>query len=127
MRAVTGLRYPELARCVENSLKNKGFVYLKNKSSRITEFEIRSPCHFRVLLEDCTGERLSFFFRAPRNESSIEVRRDLEAPETESAVGQHVSIFLVDLMTLLPRKPWHGLGFFRSRFEKAKWEELGKL
>ena len=128
MRAATRLEYGELVRCVRRSLGELGYPYLKNETKRNTEFEIESPCRFRVLVENCTREGTSrFLLSSDQNESAIELWRQIGADEPDDLLKRHVGSFLQKLSATLPREPWKGFGSFRSRSEKIKWSELGNL
>ena len=125
MRATTSLAYSDLVRCVEDSLVRLEYGHLKNATRRVTEFEVQSPCHFRVLVEDETRERYGFaLLRSEKNESSIEILRTLDASESEVERRQSVATFVNQLRKTLPGEPWKGFGFFRSKSEKVKWSEL---
>ncbi|HUI85589.1 MAG TPA: hypothetical protein VLY21_00340 [Nitrososphaerales archaeon] len=127
MRATTSLEYSALVSCVEASLVKLGFGHLKNVTKRVTEFEVESPCHFRVLVEDETRERYGFaLLRSEKNESAIEILRTLGATEPEDDLRRNVSAFVAALREALPQDPWKGFGPFRSRSEKVKWSELSE-
>jgi predicted Fe-S protein YdhL (DUF1289 family) len=128
MRAATKFEYAELVKFVRKTLGELGYAYLKNETKRITEFEIESPCRFRVLVEDCTREgtgRLSL--GSDKTESAIELWKQIAADEPDDVLERHVDSFLRKLMATLPREPWKGFGPFRSRSERVRWSELGNL
>lgn len=128
MRAATRLEYAELVRCVGRCLGDLGYPYLKNQTKTITEFEIESPCRFRVLVENCTREGTGrSLLRSEQNESAIELWRQIGADEPDDVLKRHVGSFLEKLTATLPREPWKGFGPFRSRSEKIKWSELRNL
>jgi len=117
-----------MVKCVKTALSDLGFTYLKNESSRITEFEVQTPCKFRVLVEDPAGERSTFGLRTVKgDESAIELWRYIGATEPEEVLKTSVNAFLNKLRDVMQREPWEGFGTFRSRTEKARWAELGRI
>jgi len=127
MRATTTLEYAKLVRCVEESLDKLGYSHLKNTTKRVTEFEVESPSHFRVLVEDETRERYGFaLLRSEKHESTIEILKTLDSADPEEELKRSVSAFVDLLRQTLPQDPWKGFGPFRSRSEKVKWSELSE-
>lgn len=128
MRTTTTLEYAKLVRYVETSLAKLNYSYLKNQADRITEFEVESPCHFRILVQDETRERFSFaLLRSEKNESAIEILRTLGAGDSKEVLKKHILAFVEQLREALPQEPWKGFGLVRSRSEKVKWSELAEL
>jgi hypothetical protein len=129
MRATTSLEFAKLVQCVEESLVKLCYHYLKNRTNRITEFEIDSPCHFRVLVEEQREERFGRFtlLRSEKNESTIEVFRTLGSTDSDDVLKQHLSAFVEQLGKTLPEEPWKGLGPLRSRSERENWSKLSEL
>jgi hypothetical protein len=128
LRAGSRIEYHEFVGYVTTAVESLGYEYFKNATDRITEFEIQSPCRFRVLVEDCRGERSAFgLFRSNRSECAIEIWRMVGAHETDDDLRRHVDAFLARLRATIPKEPWAGFGPFRSGSEKARWSELNKL
>jgi hypothetical protein len=128
MRASTTLGYTKVVRCVKETLETLGYEYLRNGGSRITEFEVQSPSHFRVLIEDETRERFGFgLLRGSKGEAAVEILRTLDAQDPEGTLRANVSAFVEQLRTKFPQDPWKGFGMLRSRAEKVKWSELAAL
>ncbi len=128
MRALIRMDDRKLADSVELSLKNLGYSYYKNQGRNVTEFEVHSPCHMIVSVENLAREQFGFPFRSPvRIESAIELRRTIGASEPEERTRQCSAAFVNDLRSSLPDEPWKGLGVLRSRAEKQIWERLGEL
>jgi len=128
MRASTKVGYRKLVRHVEQSLKSLGFSFLRNETRLLTEFEVITPSHFRVVLEDNSRYDYTFgVIRTHRVETSLELRRDLDAPETDEDLDKNARAFMNHLTSSLPEEPWKGLGLVRSRTERAKWQELSQI
>ena len=128
MRASTRVEYRKLVKHVERSLKSLDYPFLRNETKRLTEFEVLSPGSFRVVVENNTREDYSFgFMRSERIETSLELRRDLDARESDTLVNERATAFLARLTSALPEKPWKGMGVFRSRSERAKWSMLAEI
>lgn len=125
MRASTRVEYRKLVRQVEKSLKSLGYSFLRNETSLLTEFEVLFPSCFRVVVQKDSREDYSFgFIRSQKTETTLELRRDLDAPESDGLVSKNAKAFMEHLTFALPEKPWKGLGLVRSRTERAKWLEL---
>jgi hypothetical protein len=128
MRAGSRIEYHEFVGYVTKALERLEYKYFKNATDRITEFEIQSPCKFRVLVEDCRGERSAFgLFRSNRSECAIELWRTVGAQESDDELRQRVNAFLAKLIATIPKEPWAGFGPFRSGSEKTRWAGLNKL
>ncbi len=127
MRVSTGLEYPKLVRHVERSLRALGYPYLRNETDWLTEFQVLPPCHFRVVVENNSREAYGLLGSKKKTETSLELRRELEARESESQVARHAAVFMERLTSGLPPKPWKGLGMIRSRTERAKWSEMAEI
>lgn len=125
MRASANVKYATLVACVENSLSTLNYGHLKHTTKLLTEFEVESPCHFRVIVEDAAGEKYGFaLLMSEKNESVIEILPTLGAQESDDVLRQHVASLVGQVRKTLPREPWKGLGVFRSRSERVKWSEL---
>ncbi len=128
MRASTRVEYPKLVRQVEKSLKSLDYPFLRNETKLLTEFEVLSPCGFRVIVESNSREDYSFgFIHSQKNESSLELRRALEVQESNGLVKRQATAFMERLTSALPEKPWKGLGLIRSRTERTKWSLLAEI
>jgi len=128
VRALSRMDHPRLVEVLEASLKALGYSYVKNQGRDFTEFEVRSPCQFLASVESLVSPRLTFFIpRSGVAESAIELRRLVGSTGSEAELSTCVSAFVRELRSALPKEPWKGTGFFRSRAEKARWEKLGEL
>ena len=128
MRAGTRIEYSKFVGCVRAVLGELGYSYYKNETRTITEFEIQSPCKFRVLVEDCRGERSAFgLYKSRRDESAIELWRTVGVTVPDDLLRKSVDSFLEKLWVNMPREPWEGFGRFRKASEKTRWSELGKI
>lgn len=128
VRALTKIDHLRLAEILEASLKSLGYAYYKNQGREITEFEVRSPCQFIASVEGLTSQRLSFvLLRPPSVESVIEIRRMIGSKGSEAELLTCVSALVRELRSALPKEPWKGTGFFRSRVERTRWERLDEL
>ncbi len=117
----------------EESLRELGFVFIRNNTSRLVEFEINEPSYFRVLVEkrDDPKVRNIMFILPPQISASkgsiIDVRFDLDQDSQRRSIAEtSVRNFLKKLLSSLPSEPWEGLGFRESKKEKQKWVELTK-
>ncbi len=118
----------ELADSVAQAMQKQGFVHRVNRGNNVTEFEVTSPCHLLVRVEDLTARRVGLGLRSGvRFESAIEIVRTIGATEPEGETRAQASSFLDELRTITPPEPWKGLGFTGSRREKSNWERLGDL
>jgi len=125
LHASTSVEYRNLVRQAEKSLKSLGYSFLRNEATLLTEFEVLSPSRFRIVVRKDSREDYSFgFIRSQKTETSLELRRDLDVPESDRSVSENAKAFMEQLISGLPEKPWNGLGFVRSRTERAKWLEL---
>jgi hypothetical protein len=128
VRALTKVDYLKLAEILEASLKNLGYTYYKNQGREVTEFEVRSPCQFIASVEGVTSQRLGFIFLRPLAvESVVEIRRMIGSKGSEAELLTCVSALVRELRSALPKEPWKGTGFFRSRAERTRWERLDEL
>lgn len=128
MRAGTRIEYGKFVGLVRAVLGELGYTYFKNETRRITEFEIQSPCKFRVLVEDCRGGRSAFgLFKSRQDESAIELWRSVGAAVPDDLLKKSVDSFLERLWATMPREPWEGFGHFRKASEKSRWAELGRI
>lgn len=126
MRAYAKIDDTRLAEAVEASLRKLGFSYLKNQGRNVTEFEVRSPCHFIMTVENLTRAQFGFPLRSHvKVQSAIEFKRTIGAKETGPELAQSVSALVQDLCSDLPDQRWKGLLALRSMSAKAKWEEPG--
>ena len=118
----------KLAGVVEQCLKNLGFAFIKNQGMKVTEFEVQSPCHFIVSIENTTRGQLSFLVRSPiRVEAAIEVRRLIGSHDPETRLQECASAVAAELRKKLPDEPWKGSGIIGSGNAKRNWESLGEL
>jgi len=112
----------------EESLKQLGFMFIRNSTVRLVEFEINEPSYFRVVVEKRNDPRVrNIMLILPPDISSskgstVDVRFDLDQDSRKRALAEeHAKNFLKKLLASLPAEPWHGLGFRESRKEKKKW------
>ncbi|MDE1852669.1 MAG: hypothetical protein KGI38_02850 [Thaumarchaeota archaeon] len=125
MRVATRIEYPRLAAGVQDTLEELGMTYLTNHGKAVTEFEVQSPCHFRILVEEHTEESFGFpFVNRGGSETALELHKDLATPESDPVLRQHASAFVRGLVAALPDPPWKGFGIFRGRSEKNRWKDL---
>jgi len=118
-----------MKRFVEASLKSLGYTYTTNQARGVTEFEVSSPREFRIVVEEGVigSASLPFFRGTPRSGCVVEVRRTLDSDPDDQEVRGKVAAWLEDLVARLPREPWEGFGFIRSRTERTRWKELSQV
>jgi len=123
MRAYARVDYRNLAERVEAGLRKLGFTYLKNQGRNVTEFEVQTPCHFLVAVENLAREQLGFPLRSRvRVESAIDFKRTIGASEPGSQLKERISALVNDICSDLPDGHWKGLLALRSMSEKASWQ-----
>ncbi|MGD0395404.1 MAG: hypothetical protein ABSB26_00655 [Nitrososphaerales archaeon] len=126
MRVLVRMEDRKLAGCVQQSLEDLGFSFIKNQGRSLTEFEVRRPCHFIVTVENLAREQFGYPFRSPiRVESAIEVKPLIGSPEPENRLRETYSALFNHLRGKLHDEPWKGLGALASRHEKRIWESFG--
>jgi hypothetical protein len=125
MRALIRLDSGKLTAIVEESLRELNFAYLKNEGRNVTQFEVQTPCHLIVSVENVTREQLTFLIRPHlRVESALELRPMVGVREPEPDRPRCQSALVRVLRSHLPDEPWKGAGVLRSRSQKANWEKL---
>lgn len=125
MQAATRIEYSKLAARVQGTLERLGMSYLRNQGRTVTEFEVQSPCHFRIVVEQRSEESFGFpFINRGGSETILELRRDLDRPEPDPVLKQHASAFIRGLVAGLPVSPWKGFGTLRTKSQRRRWEEL---
>jgi len=118
----------KVAGLVEQSLQRLGFTFIKNQGLNITEFEVRSPCHFIVSVENLTREQFSLLLRSPiRVESAVEIKRLIGSHDPESELKERVGALVGELRRSLPDAPWKRSGILRGGIARRNWESLGEL
>ncbi|MGD0476594.1 MAG: hypothetical protein ABSB29_00315 [Nitrososphaerales archaeon] len=128
MRALTRLDHEKLVESVVVTLTKLGYTYARNQGRYVTEFEVRSPSHFGVVVEDLTRTQFGYPLRGRvRVESAVELRRTIGAADDEEELRRHVATFAEELRAALPDEPWKGVGLARSGSERANWESLGEI
>lgn len=124
-RASTRIEYTKMTAKVQGILDKLEMSYAKNQGEDVTEFEVKSPCHFRVVVSKHTEESFGFPFKNRGGvETALELHRDLEALETDSVLRKQASSFVKGLVSSLPAAPWKGFGAFRTRSERNRWADL---
>ena len=127
-RAFTKIEYGEVVLSVARGLDELGFEYRRGGNKSITEFEVTHPSRFRVTVEMSRREKAGFaVIRSVEEETTVQFHRDIESEQAEEPLARDASAFLSKLLEKLPGKPWDGLGFVRSKSEKAKWMELDSI
>jgi hypothetical protein len=118
----TLLPFDDLANSSETTLTRLGFRFYKHKSRTTVEFEVFDPAEFLVRIENLSGDgfRPEPFFgllggAGEGNAFSVVVTSG------HSLTKPHVSSFVTELVSALPKKPWEGLGFVSGRTSKAYW------
>ena len=125
MRALIRMGDRELAESVERSLENLGFDFIKNQGLNVSEFEVHSPCHFIVSVENLSRQRFTFLLRSGvRIESAIEIKRLVGSDDSESKLRGCSAALVEDLRRNLPPEPWKGLGVFGSKIARNAWESM---
>lgn len=116
-----------LAARVETGLKKLGYTYLKNQGRNVTEFDVQTPCHFLVTVENQARERVGLLLRSRvRVESALELKRTVGARETGAELRPRISALVEVLCSDLPDKRWNGLLALRSKLESIEWERPGE-
>lgn len=117
-----------LVQSVTETLAKLGYSYGKNQGQYVTEFEVRSPSHFRVVVEDLTRTQVGYPLRGRvRVESAVALRRTIGAADDEEELMRSLAAFARELRAVLPGEPWKGVGVVRSKSEKANWESLDEV
>lgn len=128
MKARASLDPNILVDFVRTNLDKLGFSYRTTAAEFIVEFEVLSPCHMLVRVEDLTVQRRAFSFLGPsKPESAIEMRRVVGTEGSEEELRRCASAFLQGLLKSLPREPWRGTGFLKGRSGRNDWERLDEL
>ena len=117
----------ELASRVQEAMSRLGFVFLKNESEHVTEFEVRSPCQFLVVVEDVSGPSSKRPRNPKKGESALDLKPLIGSSSTTEEVKRCADAMAKEIRSLLPPEPWRGTGIFRSRAVKEKWERLWDL
>ena len=108
---------------VETALSDLGFNFLKSQGRLVAEYEVTSPCSFRVLVEALDREQFGYPLRSPlRVESSVEVTRVIGAREPPQGVAAYVSDFVAALMLAVAQKSARS-----PPSEVAKLEKLAEI
>ncbi len=128
MRAFTRLGPEILVQSVTESLTKLGYSYARNQGQYVTEFEVRSPSHFLVVVEDLTRIQMGYPLRSRvRVESAVALRRTVGAADDEEELKRSVAAFAREFRAVLPGEPWKGVGVVRSKSEKTNWESLDEV
>lgn len=128
MRARIRLDRATLEGLVSEALGGASCAFGINRGTFVTEFEVTSPCHFRVLVESLDRERLGHpVGPRKRAESAIGVTSTLGSSDPAEMVNGATSEFCKALLSLLPGPPWKGFGILGSRSEKKKWAALSAV
>ena len=128
MRARANLNPNMLEGYVRASLDRLEFKYRTHAGQFVVEFEVTSPCQMLVRVEDLTRERVRIpFFTRTKMESAVELRRVIGSEGSEGEVKKCAELFARNLRDALPIEPWRGMGTFRTREEKGKWQRLAEL
>jgi len=121
----SALRLETMAKCCESALRQLGYVFFKNDSGTVVEFEVQTPEKFivriekledRIFMNPMFGAGLSRLQVGPTNVTILLMNN---GPQ----VRRHAGLFVSALMTNLPRDPWKGLGFVESLTAKSLWRE----
>ena len=126
MRSFVSVSDRSLAERAESGLKKLGFAYLKNQGRNVTEFDVQSPCHFLVTVENMTRGQFGFPLRSRvKVESAIEFKRTIGAKESGSELKARISALVDYLCADLPDGRWKGLLTLKRMSEKASWKGFG--
>jgi hypothetical protein len=128
VRALARLDAGKLSDSVVETLAKLGYSYSKNQGLYVTEFEVRFPSNFGVVVEDLTRAQAGYPLRSRvRVESALELRRTIGAADDEEQLRRSVVTFAKELRAALPAEPWNGLGVLSSRSQKRNWKSLGEI
>jgi len=119
--------YGTITAIAESCLRELPFVYQRNGTNQVTEFEIVRPAYFRVVIEpDRTPKTWNLFMpsiKAPTG-STVDIRLGLDStPEETKAASEGVKTFLRALVKGMPVEPWKGLSAQVSSKQEKKWKE----
>ncbi len=125
MRTLAAVHAARLADVAEQSLKTLGYSYITNKASTLVEYEVRSPCHFLVTIEDLTRRQWGYPFRSGvKVESAIEVKPLVGAPESVDVSRKYAADFIALLRKSFPKEGDGGR--LRSHSDRG-WESLAEF
>lgn len=121
----TILPFDDLAEGSDAALRRLGYRFYKNQSQRMVEFEVLEPAEFLVRIESLDDDEFRpqpFFgiFGGGGEGNAFYVVFTSGRSQSKS----HVSSFVSELVSRLPRKPWEGLGFIEKRTSRAYWQGL---
>jgi hypothetical protein len=121
------VEYNEVVALAENCLKELQFVFQRNGTSQLTEFEIVHRVYFRVVIEPNkipkTWNLLMPSITSPEG-CTIDIRFGTDSNlEEVSEASESARMFLRALAKALPVEPWKGLGSRESAREEKRWKE----
>jgi hypothetical protein len=118
----TYIPFEDLMNGSDEALKRLGYRFYRNRS--LVEFEVFDPAEFLVRIEDPSQDsfRPEPFFGLMGGGGAANSFSLVASGPSESK--RHVSTFVKELLSKLPREPWDGLGFIEKRTSKAYWQSL---
>jgi len=123
-------RFDIMVESAQDSIQELQFEYVRSGNNTIAEFEVKAPIYFRVVIEQnpLPDERRLLIPALSRPEgTTLEIRFGIDASEEEQTSGmKYIGRFLRTLVDALPASPWAGIGWWRSRREKKRWNQLMK-
>jgi hypothetical protein len=112
---------------VRASLERQGFTYRTNVGRSLIEFEVTSPCKLLIVVEDLSEYRVGYLGGRIRREAALEIKRMVGSTTSTEELRKHALRFVTDLVESLPKEPWKGTGYIRSRWERSNWKKLSEI
>ena len=128
VRARTRIDHISLETRAESTLSKLGFEFLKNQGELVTEFEVVSPSHFRVVIESLDRTQWGYPLRNPfRVESAVALSPTVGHFDSLETVASQAASFVAAFRSQLPPRPWKEMGILASRYERRNWEKLAEF
>jgi hypothetical protein len=127
LRALSGVGQQKLVSLLEESMAKLGYSYIKNQGGRVTDLEVRAPCHFIVTIENQTHSQFGFPFRSRyKEESAVEVKPLIGSEDPPEAVDKAVVALIDEVSRGAEGVLWRGLGLIESRRSQRVWDSWDK-